>query len=184
LKPRWWSIYNIDISKILSKITQKTYQLLKYGDFKPDTELVSYNIILYQYDSDMGHWVLLRCNTNGRELYFFDSYGNKPDGTWPYLINTKGLPEPRHVLSEIIQRYIANGYKFSYNGFNIQGNLRDQTLADSECGELVILRVLNEQMSDRQFADYCLKLGGFQIFQLVKYLDERDEFVAIQPKKK
>jgi hypothetical protein len=179
------ALSDIDISKILSKITQKTYQLFKYGDLKPETELVFYNIILYQYDNDMGHWVLLRCNTNGRELYFFDSYGNKPDGAWPYLINTKGLPEPRHVLSEIIQRYISNGYKFSYNGFNIQGNLKDQSLADSECGELVILRILNEQMTDKQFYDYCLKLGRFQIFQLVKYLDERnDEWVNVQPKKK
>jgi hypothetical protein len=118
------------------------------------------------------------------ENFFFDSYGNKPDGAWPYLINTKGLPEPRHVLSEIIQRYISNGYKFSYNGFNIQGNLKDQSLADSECGELVILRILNEHMTDRQFYDYCLKLGGLQIFQLIKMLDDRDEFVAIQASKK
>jgi hypothetical protein len=119
------------------------------------------------------------------ENFFFDSYGNKPDGAWPYLINTKGLPEPRHVLSEIIQRYISNGYKLTYNGFNIQGNLRDQTLADSECVELVILRILNEHMTDKQFADYCMKLGGFQIFQLVKYLDERnDDWVNVQPKKK
>jgi hypothetical protein len=71
-------------------------------------ELLFNNIILYQYDGDLGHWVLLGCNTNGRELYFFDSYGGKPDAVWPYLINTKGLPEPRHVLSEIIQRYIGN----------------------------------------------------------------------------
>jgi hypothetical protein len=63
------ALSNIDISKILSKITQKSYQIFKYGDLKPDTELVYYNIILYQYDSDMGHWVLLRCNTNGRELF-------------------------------------------------------------------------------------------------------------------
>jgi hypothetical protein len=179
------ALSNIDISKILSKITSKTYQLFRYGDLKPETELVFYNIILYQYNGDIGHWVLLRCNTNGRELYFFDSYGNKPDGAWPYLVNTKGLPEPRHVLSEIIQKYISNGYKFSHNGFNIQGNLRDASLADSECGELVILRILNEHMSDKDFADYCLKLGGFQIFQLVKYLDDRtDEWVNIQGKKK
>jgi hypothetical protein len=39
-------------------------------------------------------------------------------------------------------------------------------------------------MSDKDFADYCLKLGGLQIFQLVKYLDDRDELVNIQGKKK
>jgi hypothetical protein len=40
-------------------------------------------------------------------------------------------------------------------------------------------------MSDKDFADYCMKLGGFQIFQLIKYLDERnDDWVNVQPKKK
>jgi hypothetical protein len=142
------ALSNIDIGKIISKITSKTFAIYRYADLKPDMDLSYYNSILYQFDSDMGHWVLLKCNSNGRELYFFDSYGNKPDGAWTYLVNTKGLPEPRHVLTEIIQRYINIGYKLSYNTFNIQGNLKDQSLADSECGELVVLRILNEHMID------------------------------------
>jgi hypothetical protein len=32
------ALSNIDISKIISKVTQKTYQVLKYGDLKPDKE--------------------------------------------------------------------------------------------------------------------------------------------------
>jgi hypothetical protein len=119
-------------------------------------------------------------------LYFFDSYSNKPDGAWPYLVNTKALPEPKHVLTSIIFRYAHSGYKLEYNTYNIRGHLKDASLADGECGELVILRILNEHMSDKDLADYCLKLGGFQIFQLVKYLDERnDDWVNVQqPKKK
>jgi hypothetical protein len=108
-------------------------------------------------------------------LYFFDSYGNKPDGAWLYLVNTKALPEPKHILTSIILRYAHGGYKFDHNTYNIQGHLKDTSLADSECDELVILRILNEHMSDKDFADYCLKLGGFQIFQLIKLLDERDD---------
>jgi hypothetical protein len=178
------ALSNIDISKILSKITPKPFTVLKYGDLKPEMELSYYNVILYQYDNDMGHWVLLQCDKDNHELYFFDSYGNKPDGAWLYLVNTKALPEPKHILTAIIFRYAHGGYKFEYNTCNIQGHLKDASLADSECGELVILRILNEHMSDKDFADYCLKLGGFQIFQLVKMLDERDKFVATQPKKK
>jgi hypothetical protein len=148
-------------------------------------EISYYNVILYQYDSDMGHWVLLKCDPANRDLYFFDSYGNKPDGAWPYLVNTKALPEPKQVLTCIIFRYAHNGYKLEYNTYNIQGNLKDASLADSECGELVILRIMNEHMSDKDFADYCPKLGGFQIFQLIKYLDElNDDWVNVQPKKK
>jgi hypothetical protein len=133
----------------------------------------------------MGHWVLLNCDPVTRELYFFDSYGNKPDCAWPYLINTKALPEPNHKLTAIIFRYAHSGYKLEYNTYNIQGQLKDASLADSECGELVILRILNEHMSDKDFADYCLKLGGFQIFQLIKYLDDRtDECANVQQTKK
>jgi hypothetical protein len=95
------ALSNIDIGKILSKITSKPFTILKYGDLKPDTELSYYNIILYQYDSDMGHWVLLKCDPSKRELYFFDSYGNNIDGAWPYLVNTKALPEPNHILTAI-----------------------------------------------------------------------------------
>jgi hypothetical protein len=63
--------------------------------------------------------------------------------------------------------------------------LKDASLADSECEELVILRIMNEHMSDKDFADYCLKLGGFRIFQLIKYLDEcNDDLVNVQSKKK
>jgi hypothetical protein len=111
----------------------------------------------------MGHWVLLKCDPTKRELYFFDSYGNNIDGAWPYLVNTKALPEPNHILTAIMLKYIHNGYSYDYNTYNIQGHLKDASLA-----ELVILRILNEHMSDKEFADYCLKLGGLQIFQLIK----------------
>jgi hypothetical protein len=177
------ALSNIDIGKILSKITSKPFAIYRYADLKPDMDLSHYNIILYQYNGDMGHWVLLKCDKDKHEIYFFDSYGNKPDGAWPYLVNTKGLPEPKHVLTAIINRYGINGFNCGYNTYNIQGHLRDQTLADSECGELVILRILNEHMSDKEFNDYCLKLGGFQIFQLVKMLDEREsDWVNVKKK--
>jgi hypothetical protein len=133
----------------------------------------------------MGHWVLLKCDPATRELYFFDSFGNKPDGAWPYLVKTKALPEPKHILTNIIFRYAHSGYKLEYHTYNIQGHLKGASLADSECEESVILRIMNEHMNDKDFADYCIKLGGFQIFQLVKYPDERNyNWVNVRPKKK
>jgi hypothetical protein len=107
------ALSNIDISKIVSKITSKPFTILKYGDLKPEMDLSYYNIILYQYDGDMGHWVLLKCDKDKHELYYFDSYGNKPDGAWPYLINTKGKnPEKRKAslmreLNTLEDEYVA-----------------------------------------------------------------------------
>jgi hypothetical protein len=65
------------------------------------------------YDSDMGHWVLLKCDPANHDLYIFDSYGNKPDGAWPYLLNTKALPEPKHILTSIIFRYAHGDINYS-----------------------------------------------------------------------
>jgi hypothetical protein len=74
-------------------------------------------------------------------------------------------------------------YQRSYRGILVMDIIsvtKDFSLSDSECGELVILRALNKNMNDRQFAEYCLKLGGFQIFQLVTYFDEsNDDWVKV-----
>jgi hypothetical protein len=179
------ALSNIDLAKILPKITDKSWSIFKYGDLKLDMELTYWTIILYQYPGQVGHWCLLKCidpmrdlgkdcgYTQEGSLYFFDPYGNPVDKQWPYLVNPEHKMEPRHVLSDIVHKYtIGFGFKFSYNGFNIQGSLRDSSLADSECGELCLLRIICEEMSDREFYEYCMKLGSYQIFNIIKYLDE------------
>jgi hypothetical protein len=174
------ALSNIDIAKILPKITNKSWSIFKYGDLKPDIDLTYWTIILYQYPKQIGHWVMVKCSqpkpdgyNNTGEIYFFDPYGNKVDSQWPYLVNPEHKPEPRHVLSEIIHKYtVGYGYKFTYNGYNIQGSLKDSSISDSECGEICLLRIICDYMDDKEFYELCMKLGSYQIFNIIKYLDE------------
>jgi hypothetical protein len=81
------------------------------------------------------------------------------------------MPEPEFKLSEYIKNAVEKqGYKFHRNSFNIQGTIRNGHIADSECGELVILRIINKKMDDEDFYDLCTRLGGKKIFDIVKKL--------------
>jgi hypothetical protein len=165
---------NIDLANILPKITTKSYSIHKYSDLTYDHVLSYWTILLYQYPGQIGHWTLIKCDPTTKVLYFFDPYGTAPDNQWPYLENPELLFEPPHVLSNIIRRYIiADGFRFSYNHYNIQGSIRNGDIRDSECGEIVVLRILYENLSDAQFYSLCARLGGHQIFKIVKEIDAK-----------
>jgi hypothetical protein len=133
---------NIDLANILPKVTSKPFSIHKYGDLTYDHQFMYWTVLLYQYPKQIGHWV-------------------------------QALPEPPHVLASIIKRYIiSDGYTFTYNTYNIQGTIRNSNIKDSECGEFVVLRILFEDMSDAQFYSLCMRLGGHQIFKIVKEIDE------------
>jgi predicted secreted protein len=104
-------------------------------------------------------------------MYFFDPYGNPPDSQWPFLVNPANMPAPEFKLSEYIKDAVEkHGYKFNRNSYNIQGSIRNGHIVDSECGELVILRIINKKMNDEDFYDLCMRLGGKKIFDIVKKL--------------
>jgi hypothetical protein len=180
---------NIDLQSLVPKVTNKPFRILKYSDLTFDHQFTYWTILLYQYPKQIGHWTLIKCSSNvpeghcssnvteshcdGKSIYFFDPYGNPPDTQWPYLENPQLLPEPYHVLSAIIREYILkHGYEFRFNRFNIQGTIRNGDIRDSECGEIVVLRILYEDFTDAQFYSLCLKLGGHEIFKIVKEIDK------------
>jgi hypothetical protein len=167
------ALSNIDIKNILPKITKKSWSVYKYSDLTPDMRLPFYSILLYQYPNQIGHWVLIKCDDNKELLYFFDPYGLRVDSQWSYLENPMMEHEPRHVLSEIIHRYVTvDDYHFSYNIYNIQGTIRNGSIRDSECGEICLLRIIYSKLSDKNFYKLCQKLGGHKIFDIIKKIDE------------
>jgi hypothetical protein len=164
---------NIDLQSLIPKVTSKPFRIHKYSDLTFDHELTYWTILLYQYPKQIGHWTLIQCDADRKLLYFFDPYGTPPDKQWPYLENPELLPEPYHVLTSIIRRaIISEGYRFSFNPYNIQGTIRNGDIRDSECGESVVLRILYEDISDFQFYSWCMQLGGYKIFKIVKEIDE------------
>jgi hypothetical protein len=94
---------NIDMERIVPKVTDMPYRIMEYGDLRPDMELPYWTVLLYQYPGQVGHWTFVRHRPGAQEIYFFDPYGLAPDQQWEWLENPQQLPEPRHVLSEIIK---------------------------------------------------------------------------------
>jgi hypothetical protein len=139
------SLRGADIKSILPKITSKPFTIIFYHDI-PDKLIDGINVILFIYpESDLGHWCFLDINKTRKKMYFFDPYGNPPDGQWPFLINPENMPTPEFKLSEYIKELVEkHGYKFNRNPYNIQGSIRNAHIIDSECGELVIFRLLIE----------------------------------------
>jgi hypothetical protein len=104
---------NIDLQSLVPKVTSKPFSIHKYSDLTFDHEFMYWTILLYQYPGQIGHWTLLKCDRTKKLVYFFDPYGTPPDKQWPYLENPQFLPEPYHMLTTIIRRYlISDGYRF------------------------------------------------------------------------
>jgi hypothetical protein len=160
-----------DIKAILPKMTRRPFNIIFYHDI-PDKLIDGINVILFIYpESDLRHWCFLDINKTRKKMYFFDPYGNPPDGQWPFLINPANMPTPEFKLSEYIKELVEkHGYKFNKNTYNIQGNLRNGHIVDSACGELIILRIANRKMSDEDFYNLFMQLGKNKLFSIVKEL--------------
>jgi hypothetical protein len=79
------SLRGADIKTILPTITRRPFTVIFYQDI-PDKLIDGINVILFIYPgSDLGHWCFLDINKTRKKLYFFDPYGNPPDGQWPFL---------------------------------------------------------------------------------------------------
>lgn len=160
---------NLDLQIIFPKVTDQTWSIHKYSVLTPEMELPYWTMLLYQYPGQIGHWTLVKCEPG--QVYFFDPYGKPRGSQWPYLENPQYLPEPKHVLTEIICRYVyKRGYRFRHNHYNIQGTIRNGDIRDSECGEFCVLRIIYEDLSDYDFFNLCEKLGGHKIFEMVSRL--------------
>jgi len=162
---------NIDMRQVMSNITSQPFDVVKYSELTKyvNHPLPTFLIILYQYPNQMGHWCLLY--TNNYSIYFFDPYGLPVDSQFQYLENPLNQPEPVHILSHIIKQYTNHGYNYSFNPLNIQGHLQNSNIARSECGEIVVFRVMYIDLSDYDFLTLCLNIGAKQLFELVSKLD-------------
>ncbi len=78
------------------------------------------NIILYQDPSNMktGHWVALSIHPETLEIFFFSSYGGKPDVEKMQWVSRKRLIESgqvRNVLNDGLKFFARHGWTIHYN---------------------------------------------------------------------
>jgi hypothetical protein len=193
---------NLDFNKVLPKITDKPFRVMKYWDLVPsvakqqDWDLLRsdswqsqdltqnlplefYNIILYHYPGFVGHWTLFCVNDDKRKLYFFDPYGKDVDTQWPNLKGYSKFEKSYTILSNIIDKYKDRGYTYSSNPYNIQGELIEncitkkcQLIAENQCGEIICYRILYKDLTDLEFYELCVSDKPTKIFKTISLIEK------------
>ena len=165
------ALSNFDIKHVLDELGIKTI-IIRYEELfntKPADLLRRDHIIFFGYPDNIGHWTALF--NKGNKIEFFDPYGFYPDEQWKYIENKQHQKPPEKILSKLLEKLIQMGYQVTYNPYNVQGYLVqhsfgpiEKELSRNECGELIILRLLLKQLSNREFYEYIKKLGPIQVY--------------------
>lgn len=130
------------------------------------------NIILLQDPSDMnsGHWISVSRNPKRKEIYFFSTYGGKPDCEKVRWINDDDLRESGqldNIFNEGLRECQQHGWQIHYNDFPYQQE-GDHT---STCG-IYTVAFLNSGLNPDQFKDETLKLVKNGLNPAIFYFDK------------
>ena len=121
---------NFDMNKIMKYSELENYSSIT--DLLPDQ--FDYRFILIEEKRNSGHWTVLVRNKNN--IYYFDSYGVRPDGQWKYISNfiRTMLNQDSNDLTKLLNHA-------KKEGFNVESNkVKYQSDADgvSTCGRYCI----------------------------------------------
>jgi hypothetical protein len=169
---------NLDFYKILPKITDKPFKVMRYFELL-EKQPSYFNIILYHFPGFTGRWVLFCVDDDKRKIYFFDPYGKGVDKQWKKLKGYDRYEKEYTILSDIVKNYEHHGYKYYWNMFNIQGHFIQDCLtksckvvAENECGELVCYRILYKDLNDIEFFNKCIEVGPSAVFKIIKDIEK------------
>jgi hypothetical protein len=109
-------------------------------------------VILYLTDNNYGHWTCIFKKNN--VVYFFDSYGTKPDGQF------KNIPDYVNKQNHQTYKYLTDlllhcPYEVRFNQYKLQKH------GDgiNTCGRWVIERLRNKDLDENEFAEIFIKSG-------------------------
>ncbi len=135
-----YMVSNIDIMKKLKQF-KKYVNVIIYENLEGKStidDILPYDkcccFILIRTSNDSGHWsVVCRNNTN---IYYFDSYGIKPDGELHNIPENQRyiLDENRPLLSHLIYT-MPLSYNFHYNKTQFQQYTQNNGVAINTCGK-------------------------------------------------
>lgn len=112
-------------------------------------------VLLLQNPKKMnsGHWTSISINPNKCELYFFSSYGGKPDEEKNKWIDVDGRlksEQETNPLNDALKQFKLVGWDVFYNDFPYQ---RELDPSDASCG-VWTAAFLNSGMNPDQFARF------------------------------
>lgn len=98
-----------------------------------------------------GHYVSVV--RNGNTIYFYDSYGDKPDTSQKTSLQRAELYKERH--NSLIRRFIETGYNIDYNNHKHQSDKG----GISTCGRHSLMRCLNSDLSNDEYHQLIKQLS-------------------------
>jgi hypothetical protein len=142
-------------NQIISALNGRT-QIMTYKDLlKCDTidDLLGIHdnaVILYLTKENYGHWTCIF--KNGDVVYFFDSYGTRPDDQF------KKIPDQVNKMHHQTYKYLTSllyhcPYEVRFN----QHQLQKYGAGINTCGRWVIERLRNPDLNEDEFANVFLK---------------------------
>lgn len=129
------------------------------------------HIILLQNPRNMssGHWLSISMNKPRKEIYFFSTYGGKPDREKVDWLDEDELKESNqfiNILNDGLKNLQKNGWKIYYNDFKYQ-HPGDDT---AYCG-IYTVGFLRSGLNPDEFADYNKKLMQYGINPALFYFN-------------
>ncbi len=101
-------------------------------------------VILFESKPNNGHWTCLFKNSEG-EIYFFDSYGMKPESELRYSAGmNKYLNQRRNTLLRLFDNHLVK-----YSDYQLQKWKK----GTNTCGRYVIARMCCDHLNSHEFAE-------------------------------
>lgn len=175
-------IYEPRTGDEMSRATQHRVPIYRYSELcklaekgGPNRMLASMfkrspnNIILLQDPSDMnsGHWISVSQNLPKKEIYFFSTYGGKPDVekiTWLKEDDLKESGQFINIFNDGLRNLQLHGWKIHYNDFPYQ-KIADDTAV---CG-IYTVAFLRSKLNPDEFEKETLDIARRGINPAVFY---------------
>lgn len=130
------------------------------------------NIILLQdpHDMDSGHWIAVERVPSKKEIYFFSTYGGRPDEEKIRWMKEDDLRESNQFLnffSKGLRRAQEHGWEIHYNNYPFQKE-GDET---ATCG-IYTAAFLRSDLNPDEFKNETLKLMKRNINPAIFYFDK------------
>lgn len=132
---------------------------------------VKHHIILLQDPRDMnsGHWISVSMNPKKKEIYFFSTYGGKPDIEkleWMNDDDLKQSGQDINIFSEGLREMQKHGWEIHYNDFEYQ-KPHDHTAV---CG-IYVAAFLRSGLNPEEFEQETLDIARSGKNPAVIYFD-------------
>jgi len=134
---------NFDMNKIMKYSELENYSSIT--DLLPDQ--FDYRFILIEEKRNSGHWTVLVRNKNN--IYYFDSYGVRPDGQWKYISNfiRTMLNQDSNDLSKLLNHARKSGFNVESNKVKYQSDAPGVSTCGRFCICFVKMMELNYNLN-------------------------------------